>query len=77
MHKAEMFAQVGVCVCVCTCSVGSESEKNGLPLPRDEVSPGQSPSSAVSHPSFFPSVYVCLKIFPPIQCFFKKYIYIY
>ncbi|MCJ8735807.1 hypothetical protein PDJAM_G00251690 [Pangasius djambal] len=27
-------------------SPGSESEKNGLPLPRDEVSPGQSPSSA-------------------------------
>ncbi|XP_017341249.1 oxysterol-binding protein-related protein 5 isoform X1 [Ictalurus punctatus] len=29
-------------------SPGSESEKNGLPLPRDEVSPGQSPSSAAN-----------------------------
>ncbi|KAF4081213.1 hypothetical protein AMELA_G00158880 [Ameiurus melas] len=29
-------------------SPGSESEKNGLLLPRDEVSPGQSPSSAAN-----------------------------
>lgn len=69
-HGKCLLRWVWLCTLVYTCSAGSESEKNGLSLPRDEVSPGQSPSSAVSHPSFFLSVKMCLKIFPSIHCLY-------
>uniref|UniRef100_A0AAR2J2T4 Oxysterol-binding protein n=1 Tax=Pygocentrus nattereri TaxID=42514 RepID=A0AAR2J2T4_PYGNA len=36
-----------------------ESERNGLPLLRDEVSPAQSPGSTVSHPPFLQSDHIC------------------